>query len=284
MVFNEFGVDILKCRNCGHVFSTYECNQFYDGYFDQQNLETEDQFYWNVAHNEMYNDFCKRFILNRNGKLLDVGCGMGYFVKHVAKYAGWEVWGCEISEHAVCYAKRKLGLTNIISGKIEEANFCDQSFDIITLWDVIEHIPNPDPFLAKINQFLKPGGLVFLHTPNVNIQLPKAKLKRFIKGMNPKIHYLEAKDHVNIYSEKTISTILLRNGFENIDFIHLKPIQSVSGSKNILFYKLKDAWAAVSGFIYAITFKRLNIGNLFITAQLKNQMIEERENKIFITL
>jgi 2-polyprenyl-3-methyl-5-hydroxy-6-metoxy-1,4-benzoquinol methylase len=266
-VFNEFGVDILKCRKCGHIFSSHQASQYYDGYFEQQDLETEDQFWWNAAHQSMYDDFCSRFIMGKSGKLLDVGCGLGYFVKHVSKHPGWEVYGCEISERAVDFAKSKLGLSNVAAGKIEEANFPEGFFDLITLWDVIEHIPDPDSFLAKIRKLLKPGGLLFLHTPNINIQLPKARFKKMLKGMDPKIHYLEAKDHVNIYSGKTITVVLNRNGFRNIEFIHLKPVRSVSGSKNQLLSVLKDIWASASGFIYKFTGKKVNIGNLFIVAK-----------------
>ncbi len=266
-VFNEFGVDILKCEGCGHVYSSYQADQHYDGYFDQQALEGQDQFWWDEAHRGMYHDFCRRFIANEAGKLLDVGCGLGFFVKYMQGYPDWDAWGSEISGKAVDYATHKLGLTNVCAGKLEEAGFQPNSFDIVTLWDVIEHIPDPDQLIKAIIPLLKPGGILFLHTPNVNVQLPKARLKKLLKGMNPGVHYLEAKDHVNIYSAKTISCVLTRNGLEVSEFVHLRPVHSVSGSKSVVMSAIKYLWAFLAAIIYAISFKQIHIGNLFIVAR-----------------
>ena len=122
IVFTEFGINILKCKNCGHVFSSYKQNQDYDNYFKEEVI-SKDQFWWNEAHKKMYNDFCKKFIENKRGKLLDVGCGLGYFVKKVIFYPSWQVYGYEISKSAVDYAKKELGLSNVYCGKVENTNF-----------------------------------------------------------------------------------------------------------------------------------------------------------------
>ena len=143
VVFQEFGIDILCCTNCGHVFSSYNASQDYDGYFGTDHVESEDQFWWSEAHKEMYDDFCQRFIAGKDGKLLDVGCGLGYFVRKVSDFSSWQVYGYEISKQAVDFAKTKLKLPNVFCGRVEESGFAKGSFDIITLWDVIEHIPIP---------------------------------------------------------------------------------------------------------------------------------------------
>jgi len=96
-VFEELGIDSVKCANCGHVFSSYRGDQYYDGYFGYETLQSEDHYWWNEAHRRMYDDFCRRYIAGKHGKLLDVGCGLGYFVKHALDFASWEVFGHEIS-------------------------------------------------------------------------------------------------------------------------------------------------------------------------------------------
>lgn len=274
IIFQEFGIDILKCKNCGHVFSSYKTEQDYDGYFSDESVESEKQFWWDDAHREMYYDFCRRFISGKSGRLLDVGCGLGYFVKKMSDFQQWEVYGYEISRQAAEYAQKKLGLRNIFHGKIEDSNFVrmdsfgeKKSFDIITLWDVIEHIPDPDPLFSYLVTLLKDNGMLFIHTPNIKIQLAKAKLKKMLKGMKSDIHYLEAKDHINIYSMNTIRKVLYRNGFGKVKFIHLKPIQSVSGSENRCLIFLKNLWYYVSVILFIVSFGCLNFDNLFVSAK-----------------
>lgn len=202
IVFNEFGIDILKCKSCGHVFSSFGQKQDYKEYFGK--VIDSDNFWWDKAHEKIYNDFCKKFIFSKTGRLLDVGSGLGYFVKKVSENNGWDVYGYEISTSAVKFAKNKLDLKNIFEGKVENSKFPKNHFDIITLWDVVEHIPNPYPMLKYLYTILKKNGILFIHTPNIKIQLPKAKIKKWITGYQENGHYLEAKDHINIYSPKTI--------------------------------------------------------------------------------
>jgi 2-polyprenyl-3-methyl-5-hydroxy-6-metoxy-1,4-benzoquinol methylase len=267
VVFQEFGIDILKCSSCGHVFSSHVASQDYDGYFGADRVESEDQFWWNEAHGRMYEDFCRRFVAGKGGKLLDVGCGLGYFIQWMSGYSSWQVFGYEISRQAVDFARSKLMLQNVFCGRVEDSRFTEKSFDIITLWDVIEHIPDPSPLLSYLSSLLTSEGMLFLHTPNVKVQLPKAKLKRLLKGMQSNIHYLEARDHINIYSTKTIAQVLRRNGYSNVRFLHLKPIQGVSGSKNRFLRLLKNSWFHSSVALSYVSWGRVNLDNLFVLAK-----------------
>lgn len=265
IVFQEFDADVLKCQNCGHIFSSYAGSQNYDGYFGKE-IKAEDNFWWNEAHQKMYEDFGKKFIINKEGKLLDVGCGLGYFIKKISSFSSWQIFGYEISQPAAEFAKNKLGLPNVFCGRVEESNFSQEYFDVITLWDVIEHIPDPKPLLSYLFSILKKDGILFVHTPNAQIQLPKAKIKKFLKGMDPKEHYLEVKDHLNIYSMETIRKILHNNGFGKVKFIHFHPIQSVSGSKNAVSKLIKNFWFYFSKMLFSFTFGKINLDNLFIIA------------------
>lgn len=267
VIFDEFGTDILRCTNCRHVFSSYNAKQDYNAYFGHEAADSKTHFWWDDAHKSMYNDFCRRFIRDRGGTLLDVGCGLGYFVKRVSEFPSWQIFGYEISPQAVDFARQQLGLQNVFCGRVEESDFKKHSCDIITLWDVIEHIPNPDPLLSHLSSLLKNDGVLFMHTPNIAFQLPKARLKKFLRGMRPGIHYLEAKDHVNIYSMKTIRTVLSRNGFSDVTFTHFKPIQSVSGSRSQLSRFAKNLWYYSSVGLSLASFGRVNLDNLFVIAR-----------------
>lgn len=261
VTFNEEGVNVFRCLRCGHVYSQHNQSQNYDGYF-YRNISSYNNFWWDEAHRKMYDDFFNRYILGRNGCLLDVGCGLGFFIKRISSYKGWDVKGCEISQTAVEFAKNKLSLNNIRQGRVEELNYPPNYFDIITMWDVLEHIPDPDCLLRCLRVVLKDDGIFFIHTPNINIQLPKARIKKFFWKNHH--HFLEAKDHINIYSPRTIKMLLEKYGFKNFNFVHLHPIQSVSGSRSIFLRLVKNLWFYLSVVIFYISFKSININNLFL--------------------
>lgn len=265
-VFKEFDIDYLRCKKCGHLFSSFERNAHYDGYFE--NIESESQAveYWNISHKKMYESFAKRFMKNGSGKILDIGAGLGFFVKF-AQEKGWKSYGVEISKGGYKYAKEKLHLENFFCGKLEEMGFENESFDIITMWDVIEHLLEPRSILKKNAELLKKDGVLFLHTPNGEVQLIKSRLKKLFFGEKEGSHYLEAKDHLNLYKEATIKKLLYECGFKDIHFVHLPPIQSVAGKSDNLKVLVKNLWWLGSVLLNFLTFKQVNIDNLFVMAK-----------------
>ena len=98
------------------------------------------------------------------GKLLDYGCAVGFFVK-VAADAGWDATGYERSAWAAGYGREKLGL-NIVVGRGDDSPPFDNQFDVITMWDVLEHLEDPRAVLQSVARWLKPGGLLALNTVN----------------------------------------------------------------------------------------------------------------------
>jgi len=265
-VFREFEIDVLRCRTCGHVFSSVTGEQDYDRYFGTARIEPDRQFWWDDAHRRMYDAFCLRFLAGRRGRLLDVGCGLGYFVRRASQMHGWDTFGSEMSRPAVEFAREVLGLRTVTQGRVQDAAFEPASFNVITLWDVIEHIPDPDPVLAHLFSLLTSSGILFIHTPNVEVQLPKARLKRFLRGMRRGVHYLEARDHAHIYSRKSIAAVLRRNGFATVRFAHLPPIQSVSGGRDSLLRAAKNAWYYSAVALSTVTRGLFNFDNLFVIA------------------
>lgn len=99
------------------------------------------------------------------GRLLDVGCGNGFFLYQMKKL-GWEVVGVEPDGDAVKVAHEKYGL-EVFQGTLEDINFPENSFDVITMNHVIEHVPDPFSTLKECKRVLKPGGKVVVITPNI---------------------------------------------------------------------------------------------------------------------
>lgn len=121
--------------------------------------------------------------------------------------------------------------------------------------------------LSKLNFILKDDGILFMYTPNANIQLPKAKIKKILFGIKTGVYYLGPKDHLNIYSPKIISRVLSQNKFNYIKFVHLKPIQSVSGSRSLILKFIKNIWFYVSKVLFLFSFEKINFDNLFVIAK-----------------
>jgi SAM-dependent methyltransferase len=108
-------------------------------------------------------DLIERHVPKR-GRILDYGCAVGLFVK-VAADAGWDSMGYERSEWAANYGRRELGV-NIVVGDGTRGLPFEGGFDVVTMWDVVEHLDDPRAVVGAVARVLKPGGLLALNTVN----------------------------------------------------------------------------------------------------------------------
>lgn len=108
--------------------------------------------------------FLKRILNNRKtGDLLDIGCAYGAFLKHASKY--FSCSGCDISNHALEYARSTLPENILLfRGALGEIS-CSQKFDVITCFDVLEHVSDLDVSWKNISALLNPGGIVVITLP-----------------------------------------------------------------------------------------------------------------------
>lgn len=104
-------------------------------------------------------------------RLLDIGCSSGLFLA-AARAAGWQVRGLEYSPDSAQVARQELGL-DVVTGELGESTFAPASFDVVTLWDVIEHVPDPRLVLQRVRPLLAPGGLLLIKTPNIDGLYPR---------------------------------------------------------------------------------------------------------------
>ena len=135
------------------------------------------------------------------GRLLDIGAYTGVFVE-IAAQSGWEAWGLEPSHWGAAHGRSR-GL-NLVEGDLSTATFEPATFDVITLWDVIEHMADPQAELRKIHTLLRPGGLVVVHT--MDIESLTARL------MGPKWFWL-MEMHLFFFSKRTLAALLTKTGF-----------------------------------------------------------------------
>jgi 2-polyprenyl-3-methyl-5-hydroxy-6-metoxy-1,4-benzoquinol methylase len=131
------------------------------------------------------------------GRLLDVGCGDGTFLARM-KSLGWEALGVELDEKAANVAKTKFD-ADVFIGTLEAAGFADESFDVITLSHVIEHVGDPKELLCRCRKLLKKGGRVVVTTPNAD-SLGHKIFQENWRG-------LEVPRHLMVYSLRTLAQL-----------------------------------------------------------------------------
>lgn len=101
------------------------------------------------------------------GTILDIGCATGYFLE-AAKTLNYIPYGIELSEYSSSIAKGKFGESNVFNGKLEDCKFVPGFFNVITMFDLIEHVRLPEDTLLKAIQLLDPNGVIVITTPNVS--------------------------------------------------------------------------------------------------------------------
>jgi 2-polyprenyl-3-methyl-5-hydroxy-6-metoxy-1,4-benzoquinol methylase len=265
-VFEEHGTDIVRCDACHHVFSTFAGDAHYEGFWGEA-VESSEHPYWSQSRVGMYRQFARRFVAGRTGRLLDMGSGLGFFLKEMTEYRDWDSYGCEISPAAVRYAQEQLKLPNVLCTRLADAALPEESFDIITMWDVLDHILAPDPVLTRCHALLKEGGMCFIRTPNIAMHLPRARLKKLVFGMRPGIGYLQARDHMHHYSTSTLRRLLTRNGFADVAFVHLRPVDSLNHRDSAMARAMREVWFQAVRGLDVVSGGRLNYDNLFVVAR-----------------
>ena len=169
---------VCECPNCGHKFmnpqpSWDELKFYYDNGYSAYSPEHGSEFGdAEVIRSAKETGFFRHIPVPNGKRILDVGCGAGYFLR-IAKKLGAIEQGVEPSEYAATVAQKQ-GL-NVFCGTLEDfAVQSDQKFDIITSNHVVEHVPSPVETLAAMKKVLAPGGFIWIAVPNAAYPLSKA--------------------------------------------------------------------------------------------------------------
>ena len=222
------GYHIARCPGCDHLFVVERPGdevlaRVYDAYSYQENhLETVSQ----VIHDrlaEIVAGFARYRALNR---LLDVGFGAGAMLLAGQRQA-WEVHGVERSALAVSQA-RSNGFVHALQGDFLEVPYPPGSFDVLVMTELIEHLPDPLPFLQQAARLLRGGGLLFMTTPNG-------------AGISARVLAAEwsvvaPPEHLHLFSPRSMTHALARCGFADVDIRTeaVNPIELVTGVRRKL--------------------------------------------------
>lgn len=206
--FKPNKIKIFQCGSCEAIFLGKYSNFFdaklYDYYADDVG-KTKSQIY-NPLVNKSYSKVLQLLSAYGNLKsILDVGCGNGGFVDFVMAQ-GYQIRGIDLSESAVSIARGfnlPVSKTDFFSNELENS-----SFDCITMFEVIEHVPKTFEFLKRAEQLLRPGGLLYLTTPNFN-SVDRKLLGKGWKVFHPEhLTYFTSKSLINSVKENTQFEVL----------------------------------------------------------------------------
>ena len=125
--------------------------------------------------------------LKRKGKILDIGCGYGYFLAACRTMYGYDVHGLDVSDWAAHYAAERLGLS-VTVGEIETVNLPPNSYDIITMWHFLEHTRDPREAILKAMDLLKKNGILVIDIPNYDGTDARKNWDNWV-GWQPPYHF-----------------------------------------------------------------------------------------------
>lgn len=232
----------LRCKLCGSENiqkyhkdfidnEIYICNvckvQFMNPQYTDEYLSnyystyTKEEPKWDeplsYGHN-FYLELIEKYI-TRKGTLLDIGCGKGHLLMQ-AKKRGWDCFGYEVDCDTVDYFSKKLDV-KMFCGEFEKINWHTNSFDVISMHHVFEHLKNPLTYLNIINSLLVKEGILFIVLPNIRslsaifkFRLEKLKIRK--KNI---AKYYDTSHHLFYYQPETLSNLLIKHGYK---ILHLR--------------------------------------------------------------
>ncbi len=236
-LFRKSGLRFVRCRECALVYmnprpSRDALERLYkyesmanDAWVDVLLTDAEDEF--QTRDFDALLDEIQR--LQPKGSLLDVGCSIGRLLDR-ARARGFDVTGLELGGRAVEYARNHYGLT-VRQELLERAGLEDESLDVVTLIEVLEHLPDPREILREIHRILRPGGVLLVGVPNA-ASLGIAVLHGQARTFN--------RNHLIFFNEETLGRMLAEEGFEVV-----KSMTAVSVLDSVLnALQMRDPFSA----------------------------------------
>lgn len=221
-LFVHSGEQQVRCAGCGLVYVNprqprQEIESFYeeDYYALGQVIDYDARvgFFAGVA--------ARIETLVPPGRLLDIGCGYGQFLR-ACRQRGWQVQGVELGGPA-CARARAEGL-EVFHGTLSQAAFADNTFDLVTLWNVLDHLVDPLAEVREVRRVLRPGGLIYFRVPNAAFHLRAKRVMRLLS-------HLGVRDvttfHLISLEARTARRLLVQAGFGSVG-VQNSPLSAVN--------------------------------------------------------
>lgn len=215
---NKFGFQLDTCRSCNHIFTNpFPSDKALQFYYNSKFKEFENEFFLESFENRIP-IFTQRLNLMSNlgcgRKVLDVGTAVGIFISaNETSGRRFEITACDINSDACNYIKKIYPTVNVLNEDVQDLP--PNNFDVVTLWDTIEHIPRPKDLLISIKNQLSKGGYFLFSTPNTKSFEWKVMRTDHVQLLPP--------GHVNLYNKENITSLLKNHGFTVKDIVTMNP-------------------------------------------------------------
>jgi len=208
--FEKLGREVYRCPACRHVSVPAGLALADDGL---SIYESERPIFEMDGNIEYYLDdgnmlaarakaaFVREF--SPKGRLLDVGSSYGHFLAAIG--SAHDAYGLELNRGAVSWSIDRFGVASRAGSIYEMPADLPATFDVITCWDVIEHLAHPELALARLRDRLKAGGWLFLSTPDAGSLVARLMGRHW--------HYMDPVQHINLFSRSNLSRVLQEAGF-----------------------------------------------------------------------
>lgn len=209
-IFEKYSYEITKCRNCGFIFLNFSpTEKFIKDYYSED-------FFNDPGIKHGFNDYEREIkslgktfseridVIKKykgHGTLLDIGCATGAFLE--AATNSFRTYGLEISDYAGAVA-RKRGL-EVFTGKLENSPYLQRRFDVITLWDTIEHLNGPNQIMESLSRMTNPESILAITTGDVGSLFSKLSGRFW--------HLYNIPQHLSFFDRASITRLLEKHQF-----------------------------------------------------------------------
>ncbi|KPJ69461.1 hypothetical protein AMJ44_03855 [candidate division WOR-1 bacterium DG_54_3] len=234
---------LVKCRRCGLAYLNprpdgEEIKNYYPPWYHSRAqskvVDIEKIKFWGIPWREAMQKKAEPILRYKKiGKILDIGCGDGSLLKYL-KDLGWQTYGVEINEVSARYAREVLGL-NVFKGRLEDANFPEESFDVITILHVLEHLSDPTHTLRMIFPILRKDGILVVEVPNFGSFEARIFRSKWF-GIDAPLPL-----HLYFFTPHSLKLLLVKCGFFKVEMGFIpEQTKYVAGYSESLRYCLMD--------------------------------------------
>ena len=224
-LFVKWGFIYTECRSCSHIYVKNRLrnyillNLYSESDADSLNRKIQEseqrKKYWYKVYNKYLSYFRETNINNDN--ILDVGSGNGLFLVHASENSDYVTHAIDFNEDNYNFLVDLVGKENYyFKQRIEEIDFGDKKFGLITFWGVLEHVTNPIEILQKCYEVLDEDGIVIFLIPNI--------YSRAFKILGISTPTLSPRAHINFFTEKSFKKLCKQTNLKILEFFQELPV------------------------------------------------------------
>lgn len=266
---------LVRCPTCGLIRqnprpSADTIDAYYPASYEPYSRPISEEPRWFRRWDRRYGMLKRRRLIERfqpSGRILDVGCATGNFLSEIAQTGRWETLGIEPNAGAARVAREQLSL-DVRVGRLSDVDLSGVTFDVVTLWNVLEHLHEPIADLQRIARLLQPGGVLVFSLPN---------LESFeVRVFREKWFGWELPRHLYFFPRDVLAAILAAHGFRLVESRCLSgsQISFVSSLRYMFSDGAAPAWNRIAAQVLSSPAGRLAFFlPFYLLGQLRQGMI-----------